>query len=68
MDRGKTNNNDQVDADSHFVLDIVHRFGVPNSIIIDNGTLFTGNKFLKFCDDYHIRVDWAAVVHPHTSG
>ena len=29
-----------------FFLDIVHRFGVPNSIIMDNGTQFTGKKFL----------------------
>ena len=29
-----------------FFLDIVHRFGVPNSIITDNGTQFTGKKFL----------------------
>ncbi|XP_066354873.1 uncharacterized protein [Miscanthus floridulus] len=25
---------------------------------------FTGKKFLRFCDDHHIRVDWAAVAHP----
>ena len=29
-----------------FFLDVVHRFGVPNSIIMDNGTQFTGKKFL----------------------
>jgi hypothetical protein len=29
-----------------FVLDIVYRFGVLNSIITDNVTLFTGKKFL----------------------
>jgi hypothetical protein len=29
-----------------FFLDIVHRFGVPNSIIMDNSTQFTGKKFL----------------------
>ena len=29
-----------------FFLDIVHHFGVPNSIITDNGTQFTGEKFL----------------------
>ena len=46
-----------------FYLDIVHRFGVPNSIITDNVTQFT-KKFLRFYDEYHIRVDWAAVVHP----
>ena len=27
-----------------FFLDIVHRFGVPNSIIMDNDTQFTGKK------------------------
>ena len=29
-----------------FFLDIIHRFGVPNSIITDNGTQFIGKKFL----------------------
>ena len=51
-----------------FFQDIVHRFGVPNSIITDNGTNFTGKEFLRFCDDNHIRVDWAAVAHPRTNG
>jgi transposase InsO family protein len=51
-----------------FFTDIIHRFGVLNSIITDNGTQFTGKKFLKFCDNNHIRVDWAIVVHPHTNG
>jgi ribonuclease HI/transposase InsO family protein len=51
-----------------FFTNIIHRFGVPNSIITDNGTQFTGRKFLDFCEDYHIRVDWAAVAHPMTNG
>jgi hypothetical protein len=51
-----------------FFTDIVYRFGVPNSIITDNGSQFTGRKFLEFCDKFHIRVDWAAVAHPQTSG
>jgi hypothetical protein len=48
-----------------FCLDIIHRFGVPNSIIMDNNTQFTRKKFLRFCDDHRIRVDWATVVHPY---
>jgi transposase InsO family protein len=40
-----------------FFTNIIHRFGVPNSIITDNGTQFTGKKFLNFCEDHHIRVD-----------
>jgi ribonuclease HI/transposase InsO family protein len=51
-----------------FFTNIIHRFGVPNSIIIDNGTQSTGRKFLDFCEDHHIRVDWAAVAHPMTNG
>ena len=30
-----------------FFLDIVYRFGVPNSIITDNGMQFTGKEFLE---------------------
>ena len=51
-----------------FFLDIIHRFGVPNSIITDNGTQFTGRKFIRFCDEQHIRIDWAAVAHPGRTG
>jgi transposase InsO family protein len=51
-----------------FFTNIIHRFGVPNSIITDNDTQFTGTKFLDFCEDHHIRVDWAAVAHLMTNG
>ena len=51
-----------------FFTDIVYRFGVPNSIITDNVTQFTDKKFLEFCDDFHIRVDWSAMAHPQTNG
>jgi transposase InsO family protein len=51
-----------------FFTNIIHRFGVPNSIITDNGTQFTGKKFLDFCEDHHIRVDWVAVAHPMSNG
>jgi hypothetical protein len=40
-----------------FFTDIVYRFGVPNSIITDNGSQFTGRKFLEFCDKFHIRMN-----------
>jgi transposase InsO family protein len=51
-----------------FFTNIIHLFRVPNSIITDNGTQFTGKKFLDFCEDHHIHVDWAAVAHPMTNG
>ena len=34
-----------------FLNQIIHRFGVPNSIITDLGTQFTGTTFWDFCDD-----------------
>jgi transposase InsO family protein len=50
-----------------FFTDILYRFRVPHSIITDNGSQFTGGKFLEFCDKFHIRVDWVAVAHPQTN-
>jgi transposase InsO family protein len=51
-----------------FFTNIVYRFGVPNSIVANNRSQFTGRKFLEFCDKFHIRVDWVAVAHPQTNG
>jgi transposase InsO family protein len=50
-----------------FFTDIIYRLGIPNTIITDNGTQFTGKKFLNFCDNNHIRVDWSAISHPKTN-
>ena len=33
-----------------FFLDIIYRFSVPNCIITDHRTNFTGKKFLDFYD------------------
>jgi transposase InsO family protein len=51
-----------------FFTDIIYHFGIPNTIITDNGTQFTGKKFLNFCDNNDIRVDWSTVAHPKTDG
>jgi len=51
-----------------FFTDIIHRFGIPNVIITDNGTQFTSKKFLDFCDRNHIRVNRSAVANPRTNG
>jgi transposase InsO family protein len=50
-----------------FFTDIIYRLGIPNTIITDSGTQFTGKKFLNFCNDNNIRVDWLAVAHPKTN-
>jgi len=51
-----------------FFTDIIHRCGVPNSIIMDNGTQFIGKRCLNWCDEHHICVDWASVAHPESNG
>jgi transposase InsO family protein len=51
-----------------FFTNIIYCFGIPNAIITENGTQFMGKKFLNFCDDNNIRVDWSAVAHPKMSG
>ena len=40
-----------------FFLNIIYRFGVPNCIITDHRTNFTGKKFLDFSNGYNIRID-----------
>jgi hypothetical protein len=40
-----------------FIQDIIFHFRVSNSIITDNSTQFTREKFLDFCDNNNIHVD-----------
>lgn len=51
-----------------FFINIVHRFGVPNRIITDNGTQFTGGVFKDFCEDFGINICYASVPHPMSNG
>jgi transposase InsO family protein len=60
--------NVQSEEAASFFTDIIYRFGIPNTIITDNDTQFTGKKFLNFCDDNHIRVEWSAVAHAKMNG
>jgi hypothetical protein len=56
------------EQDALFFIDIIHGFGVPNCIIMDNDTQFTGKRFLEFCNNHHIHVLWSAMAHPKTNG
>ena len=51
-----------------FLDQVIHRFGIPNSIITDLGTQFTRNAFWDFCDERSIVVKYASVVHPRANG
>ena len=47
---------------------IIYRFGIPNTIITDNGTQFDNKNFRKLCDKYRINNYYASPAHPQTNG
>ena len=49
-------------------IDIIHRFGLPNSIITDLGSTFIDSDFLDFYEDRCISVKYVSVVHPRANG
>jgi hypothetical protein len=46
-----------------FFESIVYRYGVPNSIITDNGTNFTSGEFQEFTKKLGIKIKYASVAH-----
>jgi hypothetical protein len=52
----------------NFTKSIVFCFGVPHSIITDNGTNFTSKEFKNYCESMGIKLKFASVVHPKTNG
>jgi transposase InsO family protein len=51
-----------------FVKDIAVRYGVPHSIITDNGTNFAQGALAQYCSVSGIRLDLAYVAHPQSNG
>jgi hypothetical protein len=51
-----------------FLDQIIHHFGLPDSIITDLGTQFTENAFWDFCDERSIVVKYVSVAHPRANG
>jgi transposase InsO family protein len=52
----------------NFIKSIVFRFGVPHSIITDNGTNFTSKEFKSYCENMGIKLKFASVARPKTNG
>jgi hypothetical protein len=52
----------------NFIKSIVFRFGVPHSIIMDNGINFTSKEFKSYCESMGIKRKFASVAHPKTNG
>jgi hypothetical protein len=53
-----------VDKVMEFNKEIMYWFGMPNNIIIDNGTQFTTREFKDFCVDSGIKINYASMSHP----
>ena len=51
-----------------FVKELVVRFGLPHSIITDNGTNFVKGELEEYCYEQGIRLDVASVAHPQSNG
>ena len=47
---------------------LICRFGLPRSIVTDNGTQFTGGLTEDFLSKYHIQHKLSSVSHPQTNG
>ena len=47
-----------------FIANITTRYGVPHSIITDNGTNFAKGALARFYVTEGIRLDLASVAHP----
>jgi ribonuclease HI len=52
----------------NFIKSIVFRFGVPHSIITDNGTNFTSKEFKNYYEGLGIKLKFTSVAHPKTNG
>ena len=46
-----------------FIKSIVFRFGVPHSIVTDNGSNFTSKEFKAYCAEVGIKLHFALVAH-----
>jgi hypothetical protein len=51
-----------------FLNQIIHCFGLLNSIITDLGTQFTGNTFWDFYDERSIVMKYMSVAHLRANG
>ena len=67
---GRSQANQKLDGKTtvKFIVDLVIKFGIPHSIITDNGTKFTVGALAEYCKEVGTRLDLASVAHPQSNG
>jgi transposase InsO family protein len=68
VDGSDTVTNQTTATNIKFFNGITCRFGVPHSIITDNGRNFASDEFNQFCEKLGIKLSFASVSHPQTNG
>jgi transposase InsO family protein len=59
---------DAVQLAELFHQEIELRFGPPNSIVSDRGSLFTSKFWSKLCYQSHVKLRFSTAFHPQTDG
>jgi transposase InsO family protein len=47
---------------------IITRFGIPETIILDNGTQFNSKPFMRYCSKLGIRNIYSSPAYPYSNG
>ena len=58
----------ELDTKSFVWKNIITRFGIPRTLISDNGTQFDSNLFKSFCQEYGIRNIYSTPAYPQSNG
>ena len=57
-----------VDVKKFVWKNIITRFGVPDSLILDNGLQFDSKAFPTFCSDVGIKNRYSTLAYPQSNG
>ena len=51
-----------------FYEEVICRYGVPNGIVSDRGSVFTSGYWSSFCYEAHVKRRLSTAFHPQTDG
>lgn len=61
-------NTRDVDVKKFVWKNIITRFGVPESLVLDNGLQFDSKAFCKYCNDLAIKNRYSTPTYPQSNG